>query len=82
MVPPMVPIGVDKAKRLGYSLFMIMNILRAQITKYSDNGQTIAYVTWRDSRGKTGTTSGSPKNLHMQALLTRAEREGVAIERH
>ena len=58
---------------------MITKILSANITKYWDNGRTIAYIDWRDSRGKTGTTSGDPKNPHMQALLTRAEREGVTV---
>lgn len=58
----------------------IETILSARVTKYSDNGQTIAYIEWRDSKGKTGTTSGDPKNAHMQALLTRAKREGVKID--
>lgn len=58
---------------------MITSIRAASITKYWDNGQTIARVEWRDSRGQTGSTSGDPKNAHMQALLARAEREGVAV---
>ena len=62
-------------------LFMITMILAATITKYWDNGQTIANIEWRDSRGRTGNTSGSPENAHMQALLCRAEREGVIVTR-
>lgn len=58
---------------------MITQILSARVTEYWDNGQTIAYVEWRDSRGKTGTTSGDPNNAHMQALLARAEREGIEV---
>lgn len=60
---------------------MIKNILSAGIRRYTDNGQTIAYIDWRDNNGVTGTTSGDPNNAHMQALLTRAEREGVKVER-
>jgi hypothetical protein len=56
---------------------MIVKILDARVTRYSDTGQTIAHVTWRDSRGQTGTTSGDPANGHMRALLDRAQREGV-----
>lgn len=60
---------------------MITSILSADITRYADNGQTIAYIQWRDARGQIGTTSGHPKNAHMQALLARAEREGVTVTR-
>jgi hypothetical protein len=60
---------------------MIRQILSARVTHYADNGQTIAYVEWRDTRGKIGTTSGNPDNAHMQALLARATREGVQVAR-
>ena len=60
---------------------MITNILAARVTRYTDNGQTVAYIDWRNSRGKAGTTSGDPKNAHIQALLARAEREGVTVSR-
>jgi len=58
---------------------MIRRITDAEIRHYDDNGQTIAYVSWIDSRSERGTTQGNPDNLHMQALLQRAEREGVTI---
>lgn len=60
---------------------MIKAILSARIPHYTDNGQTIAYIEWRDDNGDTGTTSGDPNNAHMQALLARAEREGVKVVR-
>lgn len=60
---------------------MIAQITKAYIRHYRDNDQTTAYVEWRDARGKTGRTEGNPENTHMSALLARAEREGIAIER-
>lgn len=59
---------------------MITKIIAARITKYEGNGQTVAYVEWLDSSGRTFTTSGVPKNLHMRALIARAKREGVTVE--
>lgn len=58
-----------------------MNITAAQVTRYTDSGQKIAHVSWVDSKGKTGTTSGCPRGLHMMALLARAEREGLKVAR-
>lgn len=70
---------------------MITRITKAYIRKYSDNGQTVAYVEWIDGKGKTGRTEGSEHRdcciptphfgTHMQALLDRATREGVTVER-
>lgn len=57
----------------------IEKITKARVTSYKDNGQTIAYIDWRDIKGKTGTTSGDPNNAHMKALLDRAKREGVKV---
>lgn len=74
----------------------IAKITRAYVRRYSDNGQTVAYVEWLDNRGKAGRTeggvgpcpccgcvpvskSGLLVNAHMDALLTRALREGVPI---
>jgi hypothetical protein len=59
----------------------IARITSASITKYRDNGQTKAYVSWVDSKGEPGGTGGDPHNAHMEALLARAKREGVSIHR-
>lgn len=61
-------------------------ILSASIVYYSDNHQHGAYVVWLDNRGRQGRTCDmhyNPKapNLHMQALLLRAMREGVTVTR-
>jgi hypothetical protein len=60
---------------------MITKITRAYVRTYSDNGQTIAYVEWVDDKGKPGRTEGRESNEHMIALLLRAKREGVTVER-
>lgn len=60
---------------------MITQITKAYIRTYSDSGQVTAYVEWVDNKGKTGCTEGEENNLHMAALLKRAEREGVEVER-
>ncbi len=54
-----------------------MTITAVRITRYADNGQTVAHVSW--SNGSR--TSGAPDGLHMQALLARAERSGVSVTR-
>lgn len=59
----------------------IAKITRAYIRTYGDTGQVTSYVEWVDSRGEQGRTEGGPENLHMQALLARARREGVTVER-
>jgi hypothetical protein len=58
----------------------IAHIVGAWITHYGDTGQVKAYVRWQDTRGKEGTTEGSPNSAHMQALLDRAIRSGVRIK--
>jgi hypothetical protein len=60
---------------------MITKITSAYVRTYSDNGQTVAYVEWVDNKGKTGRTEGRESNGHMIALLLRAKREGVTVER-
>ena len=60
---------------------MITKITRAYTRHYSDNGQTFAYVEWTDNKGRSGRTEGKRNGLHMAALLQRAQREGVTIER-
>lgn len=64
----------------------IKYILTASIVYYSDNRQHAAYVTWLDNRGHQGRTCCMDYNtarpaLHMQALLLRAMREGVAVQK-
>ena len=58
---------------------MIKQILGAEIVRYQDSGQVIAYVLWKDDRDQRGTTSGDPEGGHMRALLARAERERVRV---
>lgn len=60
---------------------MIKQITKAYVRTYSDSGQVTAYVEWVDDKGKAGRTEGEPLNAHMQALLSRAEREGITVER-
>ena len=36
-----------------------------------------ATIYWRDTKGKIGSTYGLLANAHMQAIMARAEREGV-----
>jgi hypothetical protein len=60
---------------------MITKITKAYIRKYTDNGQIKAYVEWTDNRNEHGRTEGDPNSTHMKALLARAEREGVKVER-
>lgn len=58
-----------------------MKLTAAYIRHYSDNDQRTAYVEWSTSRGRTGHTEGPPSNPHMQALLARADREGLTVRR-
>lgn len=60
----------------------IYKITSARLTNYIDNGQMTAAITWIDGKGKTGRTEGSPYNEHMQALLCRAAKQGIALEVH
>lgn len=60
---------------------MITRITKAYIRTYSDSGQTTAYVEWADRKRQTGRTEGKQDNTHMKALLDRAQREGVTVER-
>lgn len=59
----------------------IAEIRKAGVTTYSDSGQVTAYVEGIDTRGKTFRTEGSPDNSHMQALLSRAKREGISVKK-
>lgn len=59
----------------------IAEITHAAIRYYSDSGQKQAVIEWIDSRGKHGRTTGDPSNGHMQALLSRAERENVPVRK-
>ena len=73
---------------------MIARITRAYVTRYWDSGQTTAYVEWIDQRGRPGRTEGKMGpcphcerghafsfGAPMTALLDRAVREGLTIER-
>lgn len=60
---------------------MIAKITKAYIRTYTDTGQTTAYVEWIDDKGQSGRTEGKRNGPHMQALLSRAKREGVRVER-
>jgi hypothetical protein len=62
------------------AMAIISKITRAYVRTYSDSGQTVAYVEWVDNKGETGRTEGKPDNAHMQALLAKAEREGLRVE--
>lgn len=74
---------------------MIARVTRMFIRRYSDNGQTVAYVEWLDRRGKPGRTEGTPQRIpsrhgrpetwtfgeHMHALFGRGRREGLTLQR-
>lgn len=52
-------------------------IRSVRITKYRDNGQTLASVSWGDG----STTTGNPNGVHMQSLISRFVREGGTVVR-
>jgi hypothetical protein len=56
---------------------MITKITDVYTRLYSDSGQITTYVEWEDHKGRCGRTEGSADNLHMSALITRGQREGV-----
>lgn len=69
-----------------------MNITKAYIRHYSDNGQTFAYVEWSDGSRTEGRLPAREKataehtsiylfGLHMGALLERAQHDGLTITR-
>jgi hypothetical protein len=58
---------------------MISKITKAYTRTYSDSGQVKSTVEWIDHHGKAGRTEGEATGWHMQALLARAEYEGVKI---
>jgi len=60
---------------------MIQKITKAYVRTYTDSGQTAAYVEWINHKGERGRTEGKPDGTHMLALLARAKREGVEVER-
>ena len=57
----------------------IAEITKAVVRTYSDSGQEKAIISWKDTKGKPGTTEGDPDSTHMKALLARAKREGVKV---
>lgn len=59
-------------------------IIRVYTRRYSDTGQTMAYVEWSDgsrTEGNARSYSRAPIGTHMQALFDQALREGLKIER-
>lgn len=54
-----------------------MTPISAIIRTYRDNKITRVYVRWADA----SETQGSPKSIHIQALLTRLRRERKPIRR-
>lgn len=59
----------------------IAQIKKAYIRTYPDSGQVTAYVEFIDSNGQSGRTEGEPNGAHMKALLARARREGIKVEK-
>lgn len=51
-------------------------IVGARVTTYPDTGQTKVWIEWSDG----SSTQGSPNSAHMNALIQRAEREGVHVK--
>lgn len=73
----------DLAQRVAsrFVLAAIKEITKVTIREYSDSGQVKAHVEWVDQKGKKGVTEGDPENAHMKALIDRAKREKVKIEK-
>lgn len=59
----------------------IAKITKAYTRHYRDNGQTVTYVEWIDTKGVAGRTEGEPSNAHMVALVARAARESAPVTR-
>lgn len=57
----------------------IAKFVKAYIRHYSDNGQTTAYVEWRDETGAKCRTEG--KEYDMRHLMTAARSRGVPVAR-
>ena len=58
---------------------MIKQIIAARVS--TEQGHTRVTIDWIDDRGRRGSTSGDNHSGHMIALLIRAEREGVVVDR-
>ncbi len=67
-------------------------IKRIYVRRYTDNGQTVAYVDWADGSHTEGALkySANPRRAllseasfgtHMHALFARAKRDGLRLER-
>lgn len=52
---------------------------RAYVRHYTDNDQRTAYVEWSDGSRTEG--NGDTPGVHMLSLFTKAQREGIRIER-
>jgi hypothetical protein len=64
---------------------MIKTITRTYLRHSRDNGQRTIYVEFTDERGKASClecgAEAAAKSLHMQAVLIRAAREGIKLEK-
>lgn len=56
----------------------IAKITNVKTIKYSATKQIVTYIEWVDHKGVAGRTESFNANPHMEALIARAEREGVA----
>lgn len=66
-------------------------IKRAYIRRYSDTGQTFAYIEWANGSRTEGTAHSIQRRMgtpiifsfgtHMHALFVRAKREGTPLTR-
>jgi hypothetical protein len=54
-------------------------INRVYLRHYTDNDQRILYVEWSDGSRTECEAERATKSSHMQALVARATREGVAL---
>ena len=56
-------------------------ITRIYIRTYTDNGQQTLYVDWSDRSRTECDAEEACKNQHMQALVRRANQQGLRVER-
>ena len=59
----------------------IEKIIAAHVITYSDSGQVVGSIEWIKTNGDVGVTKGSLHNAHIDALFSRARREGVPVKR-
>jgi hypothetical protein len=59
---------------------MTCQITLVYLRTYSDTGQKVLYVEWSDGSRTSCEAERATKSTHMQALLARAQREGIILE--